>query len=324
MEAAMRRMAKEGMLISQGVGRRRRIVLPAGKTIRPHFKVSVLLYESSDRYSPLQMGLLDELNKNGFTAKFAAKSLLDLGMDAKKVSRFVRGAPSDAWIVMAGKHEVLEWFSNESVPVFGFYGGWSRLPIAGIGVRKDIRPVIMQLADLGHRRIVLLARGTGANPERHYFIRNFMDSLRSEGIDAGSYNLPVFGYLPEDLHRCLDSLFKANRPTAIFVSEVHIMLAVRDYLARRGIIAPRDVSLICFDHDLSFAWCNPVVSHYTWDPQSMHRRVVRWTKNVAHGKDDRRQIFIMGNFVEGGTIGPAPQDPAGDPALCFATVSDIR
>jgi DNA-binding LacI/PurR family transcriptional regulator/DNA-binding transcriptional regulator YhcF (GntR family) len=307
MEAAMRRLAMEGLLVSQGTGKRRRIVLPSGSTIWRHFKLSILVYESADRYSPLLMGLLDQLNKNGITAKFAAKSLLDLGMDAKKVSRFVRSVPSDAWIVGAGTHEVLEWFSNESVPVFAFFGGWTRLPVAGVGVRKDIQPVIRQLVDLGHRRIVLLARGTHTNPEKQLFIRNFLNSLRNEGIEPGSYNLPVFGYQPKELHRCLDSLFKVSPPTAIFVSEGHIMLAVRDYLARRGILAPRDVSLICFDHDQSFDWCDPVVAHYAWDIPPITRRVVRWAKNVARGKDDHRQTFSMSRFIEGGTIGPAPR-----------------
>ncbi len=161
--------------------------------------------------------------------------------------------------------------------------------------------------------------GAGANPERYFFIRNFLDSLRNQGIEPGPYNLPVFGYLPEELHCCLDSLFKVNPPTAIFVSEVHIMLAVRDYLARRGIIAPRDVSLICFDHDLSFAWCNPVVSHYTWEAQPLYRRVVRWAKIIAQGKDDRRQTFSMGNFIAGGTIGPVPRDPTGDPCVVLGS-----
>jgi len=308
MEAAMRRLAKDGMLVSQGAGKRRRIVLPEGKTIQPHFDVNILLYESVDRYSPLLMGMLDQLNKNGITAKFASKSLLDLGMNAKRVSRFVRGTPCDAWIVAAGTHDVLESLSRQPVPVFGFFGGWSQLSIAGLGVSKDVQSVISRLVRLGHQRIVMLARGDFSNPQKYLFIREFQDALRNEGIEPGVQNLPAFGYQPEDLHDCMASLFRAKKPpTAIFVSEVPVMLAVRDYLARRGIITPRDVSLICYDHHHSFAWCKPVTAHYAWDVQPIYRRVVRWAKNVSLGKDDRRQTFTMSRFVEGGTIGRAPK-----------------
>jgi DNA-binding LacI/PurR family transcriptional regulator len=307
MEAAMRRLAKEGLLVSQGTGKRRRIVLPEGGPITRHFRLRIIPYESADRNLPTFMGLLDQLNKSGFTAKLAAKSLLDLGMNEQRVARFVRGVPSDAWIVGAGSHEVLEWFGNQPMPVFALFGDWSELSIGGIRVRKDIRPVIQKLIHLGHRRIVLLARGDHMKPEPPLYMQNFLDTLRSEGIEPGSYHLPVFGYQPEQLHRCLDSLFKLSPPTAIFVEENHIMLAVRDHLARRGIIAPHDVSLICLDHDDSFVWCDPVVAHFAWDFLSINRRIVSWAKNVARGKNDRRQTATMARFIEGGTIGPVPQ-----------------
>lgn len=308
MESAMRRLAMEGLLVSQGTGKRRRIVLPAGKTIGRHFRVRVLTYEPEDRSSPLFVGLLDQLHNKGFTAKLAAKSLLELGMDVKRVARFIRGVPSDAWIVGAGSHELLKWFGNQPIPVFALFGGWSGLSIGGIRIKKDIQPVIQKLINLGHRRIVLLARGDHMKPDPPLGIQNFLNALRSEGIEPGSYHLPVFGHQPQQLHRCLDSLFKfgSSMPTAIFVSEYQIMLAVRDHLARRGIIAPRDVSLICLDHHESFAWFDPVVAHFAWDHPPITRRIVGWAKEVARGNDNHRQYLTMADFIEGGTIGPVP------------------
>lgn len=307
MEAAMRKLTKEGMLVSQGPGKRRRIVLPKGNFQPIHFRLRILPYESVGRNSPVMMGLLDQLSKIGFTVKVAPKGLLDLGMDPKRIGRYVRTIPSDAWILGAGSYEVLKWFHEESIPVFGYFGGWSRLPVAGIGVKKEIRPVIRQLVDWGHRRIVLLARGIYPNPEKYVFIQNFWEALRSEGIEPGSYHLPDFGYQPEELHHCLDSIFKISPPTAIFVSEVNIMIAVRDYLTRRGILSPRDVSLISFDYDHSFDWCVPEMAHFSWDYASINRSVARWAKNVARGRDDCRQSVTKAKFVEGGTIGPAPK-----------------
>lgn len=88
------------------------------------------------------------------------------------------------------------------------------------------------------------------------------------------------------------------------------MLGMRDYLARRGILSPRDVSLISLDQSPFFAWSEPQVAHFVWDPKSLNRRVVRWAKQVALGKDDRRQINTSAKFFEGGTIGPAPKGTA--------------
>jgi len=76
-------------------------------------------------------------------------------------------------------------------------------------------------------------------------------------------------------------------------------------LARRGILSPEHVSLICSDPDPSFEWFLPRVAHIDWDPRPVVRRIVRWVEHVAHGKDDRRQSETKAEFIDGGTIGPA-------------------
>lgn len=307
MEAAMRKLAMEGMLVSQGAGKRRRIVLPTGNHIPRHFRVRILAYEPADRCVPHVIDLLDQLNKNGFIAKFAEKSLLELNMDPQRVARFVRKVQADAWIVTAGSREVVEWFCNQPVPAYAYFGAKFGLPIAGCGVDKDIQPIIRHLVQLGHERIVLLDRLDHADSKPSLLAQVFLNSLQSEGIAPGSYHLPVWGYHPEGLHRCLEALFKTSPPTALISEEAIILLAVRDHLARRGIIAPRDVSLVCLDQDPSFAWCEPLVDHCSWDYAPIIRRVVRWAKNVSRGKRDHRQTDIKARFVQGGTIGPVPK-----------------
>ena len=89
----------------------------------------------------------------------------------------------------------------------------------------------------------------------------------------------------------------------ISAMEARLYLAAQQHLARRGIIAPRDVSLICDDPDVAFSWCLPVVSHFHWDTRPVVSCVVRWVENVASGKEDLRQSFVKAKFVEGGTIG---------------------
>jgi len=306
MEAAMRRLAKEGLLVSQGAGKRRRIVLQTGQYQPRHFRVRYLAYESVDQSTPHVISLLDRLNKSGFAAKFAAKSLLELGMNPNRVARFVQGVSADAWIVAAGSRKVLEWFCEQPVPAYAYFGVKSGLPIAGCGVRRDISPVVRRLIQLGHRRIVFLAREVHTAPKPSFFTQLFLDVLRSEGIIAGSYNIPTWGYHPEGLHRCLESLFKTTPPTALITDETPIMVAVRDHLARRGIIAPRDISLICLDQDPLIAWCDPIVAHFSWNYAPIGRHVVRWATNVARGKHDYRQTAIAAKFIEGGTIGPVP------------------
>lgn len=305
-EAAMRRLAGKGMLVSQGPGQRRRIVLPDDIGETRELRIRILLYEREDASAHEETEVLSQLQRAGFAAGFALKSLHDLGMNPGRVERFVAKTTTDAWIVVGGSREVLEWFSRQVVPAFALFGTKSGVPIAGGSARKDPSVVVRALVGLGHRRIVMLTREDRLTPRPALFEQAFLDALEDHGIATGSYHLPHWGNTPVELQRHLDTLFRHTPPTALMVSEPYLFIAVRDHLAQLGIIAPRDVSLISEDQDAAFSWCLPQVAHFQWDFTPIARRVVRWANNVARGKDDRRQTFSMARFIEGGTIGPAP------------------
>jgi DNA-binding LacI/PurR family transcriptional regulator len=99
-------------------------------------------------------------------------------------------------------------------------------------------------------------------------------------------------------------LYQLTPPTALIIDEAPIFTATQQYLARRGILAPRHVSLVCCEPDPAFDWFEPPITHIHWDSRPLVRRIVRWADNVARGKHDRRQGFTKADFVEGGTIGP--------------------
>lgn len=270
------------------------------------FRIHYLSYESMSPGIPQVLDLMAQLRKAGFTVEDAPKSLLELDMDVNRIARLVQQNPADAWIIGSASREVLEWFSQQPTPAYAYFGNKSDIPIAGCSIRRDLHMLIRKLVELGHRRIVLLIREEHLKPNLSFFATLFLEALEMMGITPGAYNLPVWGYKPEGLRLCLDSLYKITPPTAIISTEISILLSIRDYQAHHGIMSPRDVSLINLDSSPFFAWCDPMVAHFAWDIKSLNRRVVRWAKNVALDKEDRRQVFTMAKFVEGGTIGPAP------------------
>jgi DNA-binding LacI/PurR family transcriptional regulator len=157
--------------------------------------------------------------------------------------------------------------------------------------------------DLGHRRIVLLARRAGQLPS----LEAFYEELEALGIPVGDYNRPVFEDTPEGLQRCLDSLFASTPPTALVATNFELFLAVQQFVARRNLLVPEQVSLISGDPDPHFGWCRPTIAHIRWDSARWIRRIVRWADNVGRGKRDTRKAITQAEFVDGGTIGPAPQ-----------------
>ncbi len=153
-EVALRLLEKEGLLVGQGARRQRRIVLPSGATAVRALRVGILLGENGDRQLDYILDLRHRLVEAGHFPFFAPKSLIDLKMGVPRIARMVRKTEADAWVVIAGSREVLEWFSAQPQPAIGLFGRGARVDLAMAA--SDMRPAFAavgrRLAELGHRR----------------------------------------------------------------------------------------------------------------------------------------------------------------------------
>ncbi len=306
-QGALELLQKEGLLQPQGAGRQRRITL-GGAPRANSLRIQILLYEQASRSKEYIVDLRHKLDEAGHEAAFSAKSLQELGMDPERVARYVKQTPADAWVVVSASLDVLRWYAHQPVPAFALFGRNTEVPLAGTGPRKS--PAMMQavrhLIGLGHRRIVMMSREERRKPHPGFLEKVFLAELEAQGIPTGPYNLPNWGNTMEDFHAGLDTLFRVTPPTAMLCSTSPLFIAAERHLARRGIVAPRDISMICLDPDPVFAWCRPAISHISWSSDAVVRRVVRWVRNVVRGRSDRRSMPVPARFIEGGTIGPVP------------------
>lgn len=307
-DGGLRLLEKEGLLVGQGAGRKRRIVLPKDtNAVRP-MRVAILPMENSTRRRDYIIDLQHALDAAGHTAVLHTKTLVDLGMDAKRVARFVGANEADAWVVSAGSREVLEWFAAAKLPTFALFGRYTGLAVAACKPDKPLvfATVTRALIELGHRRIVLLCRELQRLPAPAASTCAFLDELTDQKIPHGDFNLPIWDESPAGLRELLTQQFMHTQPTAYIIEEAPLFVAVLQFLASRGIRVPGEVSLVCTDPDPSFAWSDPSVAHMRWDSSPLVRRIVRWAAKVSRGKEDVRQTSVPAEFVMGGTVGEAP------------------
>jgi DNA-binding LacI/PurR family transcriptional regulator len=104
----------------------------------------------------------------------------------------------------------------------------------------------------------------------------------------------------------LERLFRVTPPTALIIEETPRVIGVMEFLARRRIHVPEQVSLVSTDYDASLAWCHLGVAHMRWDDEPIVRRIVRWVAAVRRHRADRKIINFPAEFIPGGSIGPAP------------------
>ncbi|MCU0781151.1 MAG: substrate-binding domain-containing protein [Akkermansiaceae bacterium] len=305
-KAALAQLEHEGLLEARGPRRRRRVVAAQGGAAARPLRLAILAGEPADRRLDYMVELRHELLEAGHTVFFAERSLVELGLEVGRVERLVRRTAAEAWVVGAGSREVLEWFAGQDLPAFALFGRRGGLPLAAVGPDKAaaMAAAARALLELGHRRIVLLARERRRLPQPGTPERAFLAELAAHGVATGDYHFPGWEETAEGLQVRLESLFRITPPTALIVDEAPLFAAVYHFLAGQGRRVPGDVSLVCTDASPDFAWCRPTVAHIRWNSGPVVRRIVRWAANIGSGKTDHRQSLTPAEFVPGGTIGP--------------------
>ena len=210
---ALKLLEREKILDPQGTGRRRRILLSFNRAPTSQ-RVVILPYEPGDYKLDFSIDLQHQLHAQGHSVSFASKSLQNLKMDVKRVARLVQKTEADIWIIIAGSREVLSWFAQQPKPAYALFGRYASLPMPG-GMpdkSKATSVAVRRLVELGHQRIVMLARDDRRKPIPGLVERVFLQELQTLGIPCGSYNLPDWEDNLEGFQRCLDSLFTILHP----------------------------------------------------------------------------------------------------------------
>lgn len=313
--AALHQLEAEGLLASGGHCRGRQVVTGTGRGARQGLRVGFLLHDArpDDQAKstslipgPIELSIQHALEAAGHAVFFPRQSQVELHHDVGLITRHLRGTPADAWIVCAGSRELLEWFAEQSVPCLALYGRAGGLPLARTGPDKEpaYRAAVRHLVALGHRRIVLISLSPRRKPIPGRVELAFLAELAAHGIPTGNFNLPDWEETPAGFNALLTELFRHTPPTALIIEETSRLVAASQFLARRGIMVPEQVSLVCTDYDESLMWCHPPVAHMTWSKHTIVQCIVRWASVMREGRSHKPTTLFPAKFVPGGSTGP--------------------
>ena len=299
-ERALRHLEEQGVIRSQGAGKRRLITLEAQKGTSK--RILIIPYEADDQYGEYLIAeLTHRMRASGHKPSFSDKSLVALNHDPKKVAAMMRAHPHDACIIVAGSHPVLQMAAESPTPCFALFGRMRDVKIAGTGPKKApaIRQAVNTLYRHGHRRIVMLSKAETMEEGLSGPQLTFLDALEKNNLPSGDYNLPQWDSTPAGLRKCLESLFKVTPPTAILIDEWKLHYAIQNFLNHHPGAAYRKVACISTDYHPSFKWCDPKISYIRWDPLMVCRRVMQWVDKMALGKQGTTAPSVTAKFIEG-------------------------
>jgi DNA-binding LacI/PurR family transcriptional regulator len=310
--SALQQLEAEGILQDRGRGRSRVVAETLQvKVPRRVLRVGIFLHERMTDENPgMQSTLLrikHHLEEAGAACFLSGKCQAGLRHQMGRMTGYLAATPADAWVLVAPRVELLEWFHLQATPCIflGSRTGHFQLAGAGLDLKSSMQAATRKLLELGHQRIVLVDPAGLRLPRLSESVLAFTSELEAHGIRwTQSYNVPDWEETPQGYRNLLLGLFSATPPTALLVDETPRVLATYAFLAERGWRVPDQVSLIATQWDSSLTWCHPPIAHLRWDDEAIVRRVVRWVADLARGKADRRLVPFPAEWVPGGSAGP--------------------
>jgi LacI family transcriptional regulator len=116
------------------------------------------------------------------------------------------------------------------------------------------------LLDLGHRKVATITGPHHLTPARDR-LNGFRAALDSRGIEVRSDFIRSGSFREEEaMAAAQDLLSQADRPSAVFVANNHMMIGVMRAIASLKLNCPRDVSVVGID---DFPWANAFTPRLT-------------------------------------------------------------
>ncbi len=237
----------------------------------------------------------------------------------------IQSAVVDGFIVFCieGGSRLVELTRERKLPFVALDFGFDDDTIAAIGVDDVVgaRLAADHLAAIGHRRFGVLSLSftddstgpaTLAQAETALYagtrdrLHGYFDGLAAAGIDTAGVPIYETGNDAESTSAGLDYLFdRPQPPTAILAMSDKVALYAIDWLKKRGLSVPRDVSVIGFDGVPEGELSVPPLTTVVQPMMEMGRRAVQ----VILGFDGtiRRETLDVTLLVRGSTAAPPSQ-----------------
>lgn len=230
--------------------------LARGLKTNRSYTVGVLIPDiRNPLFPPIIRGIDDRLSLAGYTP-LIANTENDTERERIQI-RALRDRQVDGLITATARldHELLDDVVSPGVPLVLVNRGVEdgRLSSAHADDRSGARLAVEHLAALGHRRIAHLA-GPQDVSTGHQRLEGFLEGMRAAGLEVDPRLMRyVRGYSERDGARECEALLDAGGdPTAIVAANDLVALGCYDVFARRGLVCPRDVSVVGFN-DMPFA-----------------------------------------------------------------------
>jgi LacI family transcriptional regulator len=315
--AALKRLKKEGFIVSNGIGRQMSIGRICKKQTPKSLNIAILSLKKFEKLSAnLQRTLIafiQELKAAGHSIQLLSPPTPPKDNNYVGARRWLRTIEADAIMPHEFPEILLRDLLAGPVPVFAQGGAVEGLKnIAGVGyeIAGSMAEALQELFRLGHRRVVVILPGWIRAAEEGGIMKTIQGAFSQAGMPMNDYSIPAWEETPAGLEKLLTELFRITPPTAFVILDSMATVGTVAFLRGRGLKILEDISVVVFDPEETYKWVCPACdfSAVVVDEQRLFRHCVKWANDVIRGKAKSVFIDIPAIFRPGNTTGPPKQD----------------
>ena len=202
------------------------------------------------------------------------------------------------WVLYHSTPEMQRWFSERGLPavIAGSRHEGVQLPSVDIDHAAACRHAAGRFSGAGRSRAVIIRPASSLAGDLGSVVA-FREKFTA--ADDATHDGSVRG-----IATVLARIFsRPERPDALFVFHSEHLLTVLGWLHQRGLGVPRDVSVICRDHEPFLESVIPTPSRYTVNATAFARKISRLVLTMLDSPSTRpAQHWMMPTFVRGETV----------------------
>ena len=322
---AVSRLAKAGLVASQGKRRRYRIE-PAARRARPR-RASLSGIPLPSRYlliagipqrhqldpwrSRLVMEAIRELRREGWVCDYDTLPFSGARVSKAGWDRVLARHSATHILLFDATPPVVKWAQSRGLSV-AMMGGQALpgVPSLGVDLEVVIRHVVGKLASLGHRKVLIPlpdnppAMATAVAQAAADLLGYTPSQLMDRGL-VYSARLRT----PSERRASLAASLRRLSPTAMVCMSLRDYLVVKDVMRDLALTAPRDLSLIVMDSNDDMDWMNPAPTRFNVGHDLILRGVLAWLAGKPFDTAQSAKVMIKG-WVNGETLAAPPAVPA--------------
>lgn len=329
--AALAELERE-KLITAGQGRRRQIILNpearrrAAAGAAASRAVGLLVPEPLHRLSGSTVFWIEELRehleRNGKSLELHVSAAAYRQQPEHALEQLVARSPSAGWVLHRSTPQMQAWFDQQAAPavIAGSQHPGVTLPSIDVNYTAACRHAAGQFSTKGHRHLAILRPETtlagdlqsvAAFSHGCQDVRCVQHDASVPGICAAMEEL-FFTRTPAQAQQSAQAQHPPQqqpqrpRPTGLFVFHARYLLTVLGWLQRKGLRVPRDVSVVCRDHQPFLEFVLPAPTRYVLDKKIFARRLVRLVAaHIGGAPLYQPHQILLPTFVAGQTLGQA-------------------